>query len=455
MRLVGAQALFDAAARLEEDVRRAGAAEEVVRAAVDAVFAAYDALHARRAPLAKAIDASHEAADLLFRAEMLAKPLVAPEQDRMKAESEDDDCQCRWCRIRRYAGHETAEALWRESAKLSEPFIAGFKVAAEEILAGAASDVQAKERDLYPDDQDARIEWDRGYDAACCAHRLGHDVPELARVGLYEPSTHTLACVVDELLDDPVRRARCRPDPRRPPTGSPCPSCSTGQPGSGCKRCQGTGRVPAWVPLDAPAAAVDVEVARIKGESEGLALAWAAAEHQAAEAEKAAAPGGEPRCAFCGDSEGDLVRGLAAYICRPCAQLAAATEEAEADQAPAPRCAICGAPPTFSDTLLGLLREQPGRPIAELAQVLYGSTSSAANGKVRALLAQLGRLGRATNPSHGRWEAAPLAPRSAAEVERDEARREAARRREGTGRALLADRETTTAPSAEKDGSDR
>jgi hypothetical protein len=58
-----------------------------------------------------------------------------------------------------------------------------------------------------------------------------------------------------------------------------------------------------------------------------------------------------------------------------------------------------------SERLVALLRAQPGRPIAELTQELYGSDSPSNRHKVRALLAQLGRLGRLRNVGHGRWEA--------------------------------------------------
>lgn len=58
-----------------------------------------------------------------------------------------------------------------------------------------------------------------------------------------------------------------------------------------------------------------------------------------------------------------------------------------------------------SDRLVALLRAQPGRPISELATELYGTDTSSNRGKIRALLAQLGRLGRLRNIGPGCWEA--------------------------------------------------
>lgn len=61
--------------------------------------------------------------------------------------------------------------------------------------------------------------------------------------------------------------------------------------------------------------------------------------------------------------------------------------------------------PTHSDRLVAFLRAQPGRPIGELATEIYGNDAAGERGKVRALLAQLGRLGRLRNVSRGHWEA--------------------------------------------------
>lgn len=59
----------------------------------------------------------------------------------------------------------------------------------------------------------------------------------------------------------------------------------------------------------------------------------------------------------------------------------------------------------LSDRLVAMLRDQPGRPIGQLARELYGSDSEADRNRTRALLAQLGRLRKIRNISPGRWEA--------------------------------------------------
>ena len=92
--------------------------------------------------------------------------------------------------------------------------MAGYWCAAEEIASGCASWSTAWERGLYRDNQDHRIEWDRGYEDACCAYRLGHDPAVLAREGLYGPGILSKAAVVADLLDSPESRATTRADPR-------------------------------------------------------------------------------------------------------------------------------------------------------------------------------------------------------------------------------------------------
>lgn len=94
----------------------------------------------------------------------------------------------------------------------------GFICAATEIAAGTASFVMAKQRGLYPESQDARIAWDRGYDNAICAYRLGHDLDNMAKAGFAgEPSTSTAAHTILLLLDGQWPLT-IRPDPRDPKT---------------------------------------------------------------------------------------------------------------------------------------------------------------------------------------------------------------------------------------------
>lgn len=89
----------------------------------------------------------------------------------------------------------------------------GFDAAVREIAAGTASHDQAKERGLYSESQDARIEWDRGYAHAVCAYRLGHDVASMSKHGLRAVSTLDEAYVVQKLLDGTW--GETRPDPRK------------------------------------------------------------------------------------------------------------------------------------------------------------------------------------------------------------------------------------------------
>ncbi len=93
------------------------------------------------------------------------------------------------------------------------PYVIGYETAAKEIREGYADRTQAIDRDLYPQSQDERIEWDRGYDAAVCAYRLGHDLDAMVHGGIYEPSLIAMPAVVDELLAGTNKRVR--PDPRR------------------------------------------------------------------------------------------------------------------------------------------------------------------------------------------------------------------------------------------------
>lgn len=95
-----------------------------------------------------------------------------------------------------------------------DPYAEGFQVAAREIAEGRASLAQAKERDLYPDNQAHRIEWDRGYAHAVCAYRLGHDVQGMARFEMYGASLQDEAATITALLDGKWE-LEMRADPRR------------------------------------------------------------------------------------------------------------------------------------------------------------------------------------------------------------------------------------------------
>ena len=94
----------------------------------------------------------------------------------------------------------------------TKPYIDGFTIAASEIVEATANFMQAKQRGLYPGSQDDREEWDRGYDDAVCAHRLGHDVADMVKSEFYAPALFTLSRVVQELLAG--TNTRVRPDPR-------------------------------------------------------------------------------------------------------------------------------------------------------------------------------------------------------------------------------------------------
>jgi hypothetical protein len=90
----------------------------------------------------------------------------------------------------------------------------GYRVAAMEIMAGTASFAQAADRGLFPDDQDARVEWDRGYEDCVCAYRLGHDIRAMVAAGFFAPSLMPMARVVEGLIDR-TWDLRMRADPRR------------------------------------------------------------------------------------------------------------------------------------------------------------------------------------------------------------------------------------------------
>jgi len=81
-------------------------------------------------------------------------------------------------------------------------FIEGYKTAAKEIKDGNASFVQCKQRGLYLDGQDSRIEWDRGYEHCVCAYRLGYDVDSMIKHDFMAMSALDEANVVIRLLDN-------------------------------------------------------------------------------------------------------------------------------------------------------------------------------------------------------------------------------------------------------------
>jgi len=87
----------------------------------------------------------------------------------------------------------------------------GFEVAAAEIGDGTACYAGAQDRGVYAGDQTLRIAWERGYDAAVCAYRLGHDLDVMIQLDRFDDSLHTTASVVESL--DGARALL--PDPRQ------------------------------------------------------------------------------------------------------------------------------------------------------------------------------------------------------------------------------------------------
>lgn len=95
-------------------------------------------------------------------------------------------------------------------------YVGGYTAAVAEIASGTATHDGAKERGWHPRDQDARIAWDRGYEDAVCAYRLGENPAALAADGLYDVSTMSAASVIEKLLDG-TWGLPTRPDPRKAP----------------------------------------------------------------------------------------------------------------------------------------------------------------------------------------------------------------------------------------------
>lgn len=92
------------------------------------------------------------------------------------------------------------------------PYDEGFDAAVAELGSGQFGPEGAKERDLYPDSQDDRVEWEQGYDAAICAWRLGHDPADMARLHYRTPSILSTPMLVDHIARGLIR---IKPDPRR------------------------------------------------------------------------------------------------------------------------------------------------------------------------------------------------------------------------------------------------
>jgi hypothetical protein len=77
-----------------------------------------------------------------------------------------------------------------------------------------ASYTGAKERGIFEGDQNARIDWDSGYEACVCAYVLGHDVEAMIEIELFEPSLLSTAAVVFSLLNGSWKKT-LREDPRK------------------------------------------------------------------------------------------------------------------------------------------------------------------------------------------------------------------------------------------------
>jgi len=87
----------------------------------------------------------------------------------------------------------------------------GFDTAAREIAAGAATSTQARERGLFISQSD-RVEWDRGYADAVCAHRLGHNLDDMIGADMRGPSILEMHAIIDEIASG---KRSIRPDPRQ------------------------------------------------------------------------------------------------------------------------------------------------------------------------------------------------------------------------------------------------
>jgi hypothetical protein len=91
-----------------------------------------------------------------------------------------------------------------------QAFTEGFQVAVVEIKSGccpARDCSQAKERGLYPESQDARIDWDRGYDEAIACYRMRFSLQSLE---IMDGIPITTAAALDEFGD----KSLLLPDPR-------------------------------------------------------------------------------------------------------------------------------------------------------------------------------------------------------------------------------------------------
>jgi hypothetical protein len=110
-----------------------------------------------------------------------------------------------------YALRDLADRFDPSEVLSARAYEAGYRVAADEITQGIACHVYAKERGLYPGDQDQRVAWSRGYDAAICAHRLGLNVAELVRGGMLPESLVTPHGILEQLDAGKT----IRPDPRQ------------------------------------------------------------------------------------------------------------------------------------------------------------------------------------------------------------------------------------------------
>lgn len=118
------------------------------------------------------------------------------------------------------SGPACVRAAWaylRTGATTFDPhdaFSEGYHAASVEIEESRANYEQAKERGLYPNNQEARTDWDRGYDEACACFRLGRNPSEILKMfGPCASPSHTTAALVSAILDG-TWHLSTRSDPR-------------------------------------------------------------------------------------------------------------------------------------------------------------------------------------------------------------------------------------------------
>lgn len=83
-----------------------------------------------------------------------------------------------------------------------QSFELGYKVAVKEILDNKALKMSAKDRGIFLGQTAESMDWDRGYETAVTAYRLGHNIKLLCEARIFSISSYSPEYIISQLINN-------------------------------------------------------------------------------------------------------------------------------------------------------------------------------------------------------------------------------------------------------------